>query len=119
MEPGELVFNYCPRWKFGRYQKWGRLCTLGMVVQRINDVLCNVNESPRATPNIIHADQLRRYEGETPDHWKVATQSMSTADAGALPTGGQPYQQLLRNNLYYAHVLTITTRGAQWLILLN
>ena len=87
LKPGELVFYYCPRRKIGRYQKWRRLCTLGMVVRRFKDVLYSVKLSPRVKPNIIHADRLCRYEGETPDHWKVAIQSVATDVAGAPSTG--------------------------------
>jgi len=56
-EPGELVFYYCPRRKVGSYQKWRRLCTLGMVVRRFNVVLYSVKLSPRSSLIIIHADR--------------------------------------------------------------
>ena len=72
LTPGEMVFYYCPRRKIGKYQKWRRLCTLGLVIQRFNDVLYSVKLSPRSSPIIIHVDRLRRFEGETPDQWKSA-----------------------------------------------
>ena len=76
LEPGELVFYYCPRRKIGSYQKWRRLSTLGMIVKRFNDVLYSVKLSPRSSPIIIHADRLRRFDGETPDPWKAVIQTV-------------------------------------------
>jgi len=89
LEPEELVFYSCPRRKIGRYQKWRRLCTLGMSVRRFNDVLYSVKLSPRSSSIIIHADRLRRYEGETPDLWKAAIQTVTSA-ADIESSAGRP-----------------------------
>jgi hypothetical protein len=75
LEPGELVLYYCPQRRVGKYQKWRRLCKIGQVVQRFNDVLYSVRMSPRSSPIIVHIDRLRRFEGEPPEHWKTAAKA--------------------------------------------
>jgi hypothetical protein len=87
LEPDDLVFYYCPRRKIGKYQKWRRFCTLGMVMKRFNDVLYSVKLSPRSSPVIVHVDRLRHFEGETPEQWKSAmsaAQANKSAEAVAL-----------------------------------
>jgi hypothetical protein len=49
-----------------------KVCKIGQVVQRFNDVLYSVRMSPRSSPIIVHIDRLRHFEGEPPEHGKTA-----------------------------------------------
>jgi hypothetical protein len=67
---GEYVWYYVPRKKQGRNQKWRRLCEIFRVNRRFNDVLYQIQYSPRAKPILAHVDKLRRCESELPKRWK-------------------------------------------------
>jgi transposase InsO family protein/predicted aspartyl protease len=72
LEPDDWVLYYIPQRKVGRNQKWRRLCKIGRVVQRFNDVLYSIKLGPRAAPIIAHVDRLRRYEGSPPEQWRLS-----------------------------------------------
>jgi hypothetical protein len=59
-----------PRKKQGRNKKWRRLCEIFRVNRRFNDVLYQIEYSPRAKPILAHVDKLRRCESELPKRWK-------------------------------------------------
>jgi hypothetical protein len=70
LEPGDIVLYFSPQRKIGRYQKWRRLCKIGQVIQRFNDVLYSIKLGPRSSPLIAHVDRLRRFEGTIPELWR-------------------------------------------------
>ena len=70
LEPGMLVLYYCPQRRRGTYQRWRRLCRIGRIEKRFNDVLYSIKLSPRSAPILVHIDRLRRYEGEPPEQWR-------------------------------------------------
>jgi len=59
-----------PLRKQDTYQRWRRLCKIGWIETRFNDVLYSLKLSPRTVLIIVHVG-LRRYEGEPPEQWKT------------------------------------------------
>ena len=71
---GDCVLYYCPLRKVGRNQKWRRLCRIGVIVQRLNDILYRVKLGPHAAVVVAHVDRLRKFDGDPPP-WKPAVMS--------------------------------------------
>jgi hypothetical protein len=82
---GDCVLYYCPVRKVGRNQKWRRLCRIGIVVQRLNDILYRVKLGPHAATTVVHVDRLRKFEGDPPS-WTPAVMSRK----GPPPVASRP-----------------------------
>jgi hypothetical protein len=76
---GDYVWYYVPRRKQGRNQKWRRLCDIFRVNRRFNDVLYQIQYSPRAKPILAHVDKLRRCDAELPKRWLASQNAPSSS----------------------------------------
>ena len=63
VQPGDLVWYFCPRTPLGVSPKWTRhFSGPFQVVKKINDVNYVIQASPKSKPKIVHINKLRPYK---------------------------------------------------------
>src|SRR6185436_15632964 len=94
-DKGDLVLLYWPRRLPKRSPKW-QLWYTGpfQVEKRLTDINYVVRRSPRANPQIVHVDKLKKYYGHVPSYWKEPTENAMVEPALPIPeapaTSGVP-----------------------------
>ena len=67
---GAPVWLHNPKSKHGLSRKLQReWCGPFVVIQRLNDVIYRVQETPKSKPKIVHHDKLKKYTGENAPTW--------------------------------------------------